>query len=130
MTEPSPDVVKAIAETIAREITAHQPASSADPVVIDATELAATYNGTFTLAIKYETTTYTLTVTIPTQAGGTYDFELKSLKDGSKDPAETIASFKYTAADNWSVVAGLPQPITWGNITLETVSITIAATPS
>lgn len=128
MTEPAQDPVKALAETIAKEIAARQSDPTA-PVTLDATELAATYNGTFTLAIKYETTTYTLTVTIPTKAGGTYDFELTSLKDGSKDGPETIASFKYTAADNWSVSAGLPQPITWGNVTLETVKVAVSATP-
>jgi hypothetical protein len=127
MTEPSQDVVQSLAETIAREIASRQPRDGG-PATVDFADLSATYNGKFTLAIKYDTTTYTLTVTIPTGSGGTYDFLLTALKDGSQNP-ETIAEFKYTAPDNWSVTAGLPQPITWGNLTLETVSLNISATP-
>lgn len=130
MTEPSSqDIVQSLAETIAREVTARQPSSGA-PVVVEVADLAATYNGTFTLAIKYQTTTYTLSVTIPTKAGGTYDFKLTSLEDGSKDAPLTIGEFTYTAADNWSVDVGLPKPIQAGPITIQTLELKITATPT
>lgn len=128
MTEPAQDPVKALAETIAKEIVARQSDPTA-PVTFDAAELAATYNGTFTLAIKYQTTTYTLAVTIPTQTGGTYDFELTMTPDGKT--AESLGYFKYTASDNWSVSLSNPVPIPIGSvITIETLKLAVAATPS
>lgn len=128
MSEPtSHDIVQTLAETIAREVSARQ-RNAGEPVVVNMAEVAAKYNGTFTLAIKYQTTTYTLTVTIPTEKGGTYVFELTSLADG-KDPL-TIGRFTYTASDDWGVKVGLPEPITWGKVTLEKLDLAITATPN
>lgn len=129
MSQPtSTDIVQTLAETIAREVTARQPAPG-EAVVVDVDELATTYEGSFTLAIKYGETTYTLTVTIPTKAGGTYVFKLTSLKDGEEDPLP-LGSFTYTAADNWAVNVGLPQPIPAGPVTIETLQLAITATPT
>jgi hypothetical protein len=117
MTEPSTAGVHALAETIAREIAARQ---SSGVVDLDA---AGGLNGSFTLAIKYKTSLYSLTVTIPTGTGGEYVFALTETSDGGQ--ANPIASFKYKDGSNWAVAVGLPAPITFGDVTLQTLSLAL-----
>lgn len=115
MSTATTEGVHALAETIAREIAARQGGEA--PLDVTATSMS----GSFTLAIKYDTTVYTLTVTIPAGEGGEYVFELQATVGEGKP--EDIASFKYKDGDNWKIAAGLPQPISFGSITIETLQL-------
>ena len=120
MSEVNPEGVHALAESIAREIVARQGPGA--PVALEA---LGDLTGSFTLAIKYNDTTYTLTVKIPTGSGGEYVFELTE-KTGTEE-AKVIASFKYKDGDNWAVTVTVP-PIKFGDtITLETLELSVSS---
>jgi hypothetical protein len=112
-TKTSSNNVQALAQTIAKQIIER---GDDGPLV-----LSSGLTGSFTLAIKYETTTYELTVTIPDTEGGEYVFSLTETPSGGK--AADLASFKYKDQSNWQVAVGLPAAITFGGITIETLQL-------
>ncbi|GAA4375986.1 hypothetical protein [Nocardioides caricicola] len=118
MSESTPEGVHALAESIAREIVARQ---GSQPVTI---ESLTDMSGSFVLAIVYNDVTYTLTVTIPTGAGSEYVFSLTQTPKGSTTPQD-IASFKYKDSTDWAVAVGLPAPITFGGVTLQTLKLSL-----
>ncbi len=124
MSQNPPEGVHALAESIAREIVSRQ--GGAEPLAVESLQSLGAMSGSFTLAIKYATTTYTLTVTIPTGEGGEYVFALTEQADGSQTPSD-IASFTYKDASDWKVAVGLPAPITFGSVTLETLKLELSS---
>lgn len=113
-TKTSGDNVHKMAQAIAKEIVEQREAG------VEAVELGA-ISGSFTLEIKYNDTTYSLVVTIPDSPGGEYVFSLT--ETGADHTPHDIASFKYKDSSNWAVAAGLPAPITFGGVTIETLAL-------
>lgn len=110
MPEPVPNVAE-LAALIAQQLQARGlPAAAA--VKAPATGGAITaagvssVGGSADIAIKVGTTTYELTVAVPTSTSPDYVFMLTMTPEGK--PADTIATFKYKDGANWSVEAGLP----------------------
>lgn len=120
MTQPDKASVQALAETLAREIAARQPEGG----TLELGDLTS-LNGSFTLGIKYGAKVYSLTVTIPTGTGGEYVFALTETPDGGT--ALDLASFKFKDGSNWAVKVSLPSPVTFGSVTLQTLSLSLGS---
>jgi hypothetical protein len=110
MPEPVPNVAE-LAALIAQQLQARGlPAAAAvkAPAAGGAITAAgvSSVGGSADIAIKVGTTTYELTVAVPTSTSPDYVFMLTMTPEGK--PADTIATFKYKDGANWSVEAGLP----------------------
>jgi hypothetical protein len=109
------DNVAEMAEAIAKQIVQRRDTGA------EILELGA-LKGSFTLEIKYKDTTYSLVVTIPDAAGGAYVFSLSEKGAGGE---HDIATFKYKDASNWQVGVGLPAPVTFGGVTIQTLALAL-----
>jgi hypothetical protein len=109
MPEPVPNVAE-LAALIAQQLQARglpaaavkAPGTGGAITAVGATSVG----GSADIAILVGTTTYELTVAVPTSTNPDYVFMLTMTPEGK--PAETIATFKYKDGSNWSVEAGLP----------------------
>jgi hypothetical protein len=116
--------VSRIAAAIARELT---PAGSPPAVIQVGDAEALAIGGSVDIVIIVSGTTYTLTVTAPTEAKNEWAFAL-TMKPAGGD-ASTIAAFSFNPTTKaWSVAVGLPRIQVSENFIIETVQIKLQST--
>lgn len=124
-------VVQEIAQSVAQMIATRTSEPGARPQIRlespDGAVELSNMAGSFTLAILYKTTTYTLTVTIPSGPSASYVFKLEE-KVGAADPEE-LASFTYKASNDWRVKVSIPEIKVSDTFKIETISLELSDTP-
>lgn len=115
-----------IAQAVARQLALQEDSSGGQTgpvIVLGEGGVRGDVGGRFTLAIKYNKTTYTLTVQIPTAEDKPYEFIIAE----QTDPAtpKNIMTFKYCDPANWLASADVP-PITFGsNFSIQQLSFSL-----
>jgi hypothetical protein len=98
-----------LAQAVARQLALQEDSSGGQTgpvIVLSEGGVRGDVGGRFTLAIKYNNTTYTLTVQIPTAEDEPYELILNEVTGSAT--SKDIVTFKYCDPANWLAVANVP----------------------